>query len=77
MKKTKYQIFDYYFEVPSLDNNRSLRVKICQKAFLSFLGLKKSELRKKIQINRSNCEDNRGKHDSRYRNSFELPLILK
>lgn len=62
----KYQMFDYFMEVPALENNRSIRVKVCQKAFLIFLGLKKTELRKKIQNNRNSIEDKRGKHKNRY-----------
>jgi hypothetical protein len=58
-------MFDYFLEVPSLENDRNIREKVCQKAFLNFLGLKKSELRKKIH-NRNNNEDNRGKHETRY-----------
>ncbi len=59
-------MFDYFLEVPSLENDRNIREKVCQKAFLNFLGLKKSELRKKIHNNRNNNEDNRGKHETRY-----------
>jgi len=57
-------MFDYFIEV--LDsNNKSVRKKVCQKAFLNLLALKKSELRKKIQVNRGDSEDNRGKHNNR------------
>ncbi len=63
-KSNKYKLFEYFIEVPDV-NNKTIREKVCQKAFLNLLALKKSELRKKIQIDRRNSDDNRGKHNNR------------
>jgi len=49
--KTKYQIFDYFIECLTFINERNNR-KVCQKVFLNFLGLNKSKLIKKIQIDK-------------------------
>jgi hypothetical protein len=59
-------MYEYYIEVPSLENNKVIRDKICQKAFLNFFDLKRSEIRTKIQLDRDNSSDNRGKHKRRY-----------
>ncbi len=49
---------------------KSIRVKVCQKAFLNIFVLKRSALRKKILKNRSIAEDLRGKHDFRANKTF-------
>ena len=48
IQKIKYNMFSYYMEVPSLSDDNNIRIKVCQKDFLNFLGLKKSGLRKKF-----------------------------
>ncbi len=65
IKKNKYKVFNYFIECPTFINEKNIREKVCQKAFLNFLGLNKSELRKKIQIDRKNLKDNRGTHENR------------
>jgi hypothetical protein len=59
-------MFDYFLEVPSLENDRNIREKSMSKSVSQFFGAEKSELRKKIHNNRNNNEDNRGKHETRY-----------
>jgi hypothetical protein len=74
-KSNKYKMFEYFIEVPDV-NNKTIREKVCQKAFLNLLALKKSELRKKIQIDRRNSDDNRGKHNNRVkRNDLNQKII--
>lgn len=57
------QSFRYFVEI--IKNDRPIEIVVCQKAFLCFLGIKKSRLRRKIINDRSDYVDKRGQHSSR------------
>ncbi len=45
--KTKYQMFDYFLEVPSLENDRNIREKSMSKSVSQFFGAQKKWIKKK------------------------------
>lgn len=65
--------YEYYVEV----NRGEIveRVRLCQQAFLSFHGIKRSRLKRKVQNDRQDLQDGRGRH---HRRSNALsPYVLR
>lgn len=65
--------FEYFVEVQR--ENMTERVRLCQQAFLSFHGIKRSRLQRKVQNDRQDLRDNRGKH--RRRPNTLSPYVLR
>lgn len=62
---TRSSNFEYFVQLSDKNNNNLIvRKKVCKNAFLILHNIKDSKLRKKIQRNRNETEDKRGKHNS-------------